>query len=239
MRTKLSARPRAEEFGKASEYIERFNLSESDRVFIACRVSASVQGKTRNPADQEQALREAVEASGAQVVGVEHHVGTSYEARWMFKIAQYAERAGANVILVESTNRFIRHPSYHSSKNFLIRPRTFDLKDLVDEARGIKLMTFLDPYASPSEERSFATRRGQRQKGRKGGRRVKSLQSKPQRRYRGRKPCKRIRDRWKELANKLHREEKLSLNRIAEAIIKCGGDVVSKSTIGRWIQSEN
>lgn len=239
MRTKLSARPRAEEFGKASEYIEPFNLTESDRVFIVCRVSASVQGKTRNPGDQEQALREAVEASGAQVVGVEHHIGTSYEARWMFKIAQHAERVEANVILAESTNRFIRHPSYNSRTNFHVRPRTFDLKDLVDEARGIKLMTFLHPDANPSEERSFATRRGQKQKGRKGGRPVKSLQSKPQKRYRGRKPCKRIRDKWKEYAIKLHQEEKLSLNRIAKAIIMLSGEVVSKSTIGRWIQSGN
>jgi hypothetical protein len=98
------------------------------------------------------------------------HVG-SKRGRHEFERAVFLAKQHGAVIVAESVNRFRRpfDPDYKGRKQEL--PLSlFDLKRLMVEAEGVPLVTIVPPDTSPSEVRSYQTRRGQAGKDCFGGR---------------------------------------------------------------------
>jgi hypothetical protein len=73
-------------------------------------------------------------------------------------------------LLATETDRFIRHPNYHSKLRPLLQARDVDLQNLKGETTGVTLLTLLHPDATPHDARSAQIKRGQQEKGCKGGR---------------------------------------------------------------------
>lgn len=161
--------------GKASDYIQPIDeIKPGDKVVLCCRVSRRQQRHGGNLADQEANLREVVATRGACVADVVQHTGPGHDpSDWLCVAAMLAERHEAK-LLAETTNRFIRHPGYHSVRWPEAQAREHDLLQLRRWTEGVTLVTVLAPDADWKQERSYHTRRGQRQKGHTGGRPRKS-----------------------------------------------------------------
>lgn len=155
--------------GKASNVINHNTIHPGDNVVLACRVSGRSQNRGRNNEDQEVGQRIHVKACEATVIGVVKHVGPGDDPSWTEEAAVIARKYDAK-ILAETTNRFIRHPDYHSVNNFNAQARECDLERLRSCTEGVELVTILHPDASPSEERSYQSKRGHRAGGNTGGR---------------------------------------------------------------------
>jgi DNA invertase Pin-like site-specific DNA recombinase len=162
--------------GKASDYIERFDhWIESHPglpVALWCRVSARGQGRRGNPDDQESGLRRVVGAHGGRVAEVFPHVGPGWDTEALTAALATCRKRGIRVLLAETTDRFLRHPEYHSSENPDAQPTEEQFRQLARNAAhyGVTLLTHLHPDASPAEVRSYQSTRGQRAKGKAGGR---------------------------------------------------------------------
>jgi len=154
-----------------SDYIKPFrSIRAGDRVWLWVRVSSVLQYANGNHLDQEAYLRKVVDAVGAYVAGVTHFTGRASEADESLEEAADRAAAAGAVLLAESTSRFARHPSYHSKRhpNLIAGPR--ELRHLRYICGDTLLVTWLNPNASGSEERAHQSKRGQQQKGKKGGR---------------------------------------------------------------------
>ena len=136
---------------------------------IACRESGWEQNRTHKLKRQAAYLRNYVRERGGKVIALFTHVGSGWDATWIGNAADEARENGAK-ILFECVNRAARHPAYHSESNFTAQARTSDLEDVRYWAKGVELVTVLQPDATPEEERSFQTKRGQSISGNKGGR---------------------------------------------------------------------
>jgi len=156
--------------GTASNYIKPIDdVQPGDKVVLCCRVSTYEQGRTEKLTRQVAYLRQEMERREAAVVYVIRHVGSGRNPYWLAKAVVIAKEHGAKLV-AESTSRFIRHPGYHSVQNWTAQARDVDLEDLRWWTKGMTLVTLLNPDASPADERSYQSKRGQRAKGRKGGR---------------------------------------------------------------------
>lgn len=173
-RPRVSAR-RSMQPGKASKYIRSIEaIQPGDKVVLWLRVSTHWQED--NLDDQEANLRRVAEKRGATVVDVVRHTGSSCAGEraredLLDRLADAAELArqhGAK-LLAESTNRLVR-PTWFDSKLPKAQATELDLRDLRHATEGVVLVTHLDPDATPGQEREYHTKRGQREKGRKGGR---------------------------------------------------------------------
>jgi DNA invertase Pin-like site-specific DNA recombinase len=208
--------------GKASRLISSIEtIRPGDKVVLCCRVSGREQNRKRNLKDQETNLRRVVEECEATVVDVATHVGPGWDTDWLLRAAEAARRYGAK-LLAESTSRLIRHPCYNSKSWPTAQARDSDLYDLRWATEGVTVVTVVSPDATPSEERSHYTKRGQQEKSRKGGRPTKT------------KPGDKKRRRLELLPLVLRlRERGATL-----------GDIVArtklpKSTIARWIHEHD
>jgi hypothetical protein len=132
-------------------------------------VSSHAQFLRGNHKDQERNLRRELAELGANVVGVEYYEGPGCHGAGICRSAARAEALGAK-LAAETTSRFVRSDDYHPGKNPDVRPSEEDLECLRAWTRGVPLVTLLHPDATPSEERSYQRKRGQRAKGRTGGR---------------------------------------------------------------------
>lgn len=140
------------------------------KVLLVCRVSDGFQNSKGNNADQEAALRAAVKARGAIVVGVKHIVGRAWEVHaGLYEAANEAIRLGA-VMLAESTSRFARPPRFHPKDRPYLVAGANELRDLRWACGDVKLVTLLAPDTPWKDERAFQIKRGQQQKDRVGGR---------------------------------------------------------------------
>ena len=152
--------------GRASAYIKHApeEIRPGDRVILCCRVSGHVQDRNGNLRDQEKNLRKRAAELGACVIDVETYVGSGRDAYWLIRPALKARERGAK-LYAESTDRFIRHPDYHSKTYPDAQARDFELQELQTLTLGVPLLTDLHPDSSPSEVRGFQRRRGQAAKG--------------------------------------------------------------------------
>jgi len=158
------------ERGKASDYIGHAaqQLGPGDRIVLCCRVSACEQNRNGNLDDSEANLRRRAEALGVCVVGSYRHVGSGYDPWWVGRAAAMASELRAK-LFAESPDRFIRSPKYSKTSQDA-QAREVDLRYLAWWANGVPLVTDLEPDATPSETRSYQRKRGQRLKGKPGGR---------------------------------------------------------------------
>jgi len=202
--------------GKASLFIQEFDIQKGDKVVVAVRVSTRQQQHRQNLIDQEMFLRQQVARAGGVVVGVVAKAISGFDPWWLARAAVLAKKHNA-VIVAESTDRFIRHPGYHSCRWPDAQARPGDLQDLQQVTDGVRLMTFLHPDATPEEIKSHATKRGMHTKQKMGG----NPGYKKQRRM----------ELLPEVI-KLHRRGK-STRQIA---VRIG---VPQPTVFRWIQTQN
>jgi hypothetical protein len=166
---KVSVQQRRLQPGRASDYIRhaQARLKLGTLVLACCRVSG--RERKRKLADQEVNLRQVCERYGAILVDVVMHVGSGADPFWIGAAAKKAKELNA-VLLAETTDRFVRHPDFHSSKNADAQAREADIELLAECADGVDLLTDLHPDAPPSEVRSYQRLRGRRATGHTGGR---------------------------------------------------------------------
>jgi hypothetical protein len=169
---KFGLASRRTQAGKASKYIDPFQICPGDRFILCCRVSGREQKRNKNCEDQATNLRQIVSENGGSIVDVVSHVGTGWDSCWLIYAANLAKLHDAT-LLAESTDRFVRSPLYHSAKMKDEQARRSDLEGLRFDTAGVRLMTHLHPDSEPRHVRSYQRKRGQQQKGNKGGRRKK------------------------------------------------------------------
>jgi DNA invertase Pin-like site-specific DNA recombinase len=156
--------------GQAGRFIKWANeLKPGDKVLLCCRVSSHKQCSEHNLADSEANLRREADQRQLVVVDTYCHLGSGWDRGWLCLAADKAKEQGAT-LLAESTDRFARHPAYHSSECPNVRARTSELDDLRWWTLGVELATVLHPDTPASEVRSYQRRRGQHEKGSFGGR---------------------------------------------------------------------
>ena len=139
-------------------------MRPGDSVILCCRVSERAQRHNGNLDDQERNLREMAKHFGVHVIDVVRRVGPGTDPCWLVAAVEKAKRCNAK-LFAESTDRFIRHPAYHSKSNPDAQAREPDLQDLQVWTAGVTLVTDLHPDASPHEVRSYQRKRGQRLRG--------------------------------------------------------------------------
>lgn len=157
--------------GRARRYIKRFAVHPGQIFMLVRRVSTQQQNKTQNLADQESNLWEQVTSRGGIAVTLDcgEFEGSGYDPYWISDLARIAKATGAT-LLAESTDRFVRNVHFHPKKFPQLRATDAELKELIRCTFGVPLMSWLDPDMPLSKVKSFQTKRGQRAKGRKGGR---------------------------------------------------------------------
>lgn len=156
--------------GKASSYIDEFEIRPGMLVVLVARVSTGRQDKRNNLRDQLARLRRTVEEFGGKVVGVFWQRGSGQEPEaWLGRVAAYAQKRNA-VILAESVDRFVRSKFFNTKTCPNARASEAELKWLQLVCGEVRLMTVVHPDASLREVKSYHTIRGQQEKGRKGGR---------------------------------------------------------------------
>lgn len=164
-------RDRLLQAGRASRYIMAASEAtrKGTRVVIVVRVSTSQQNHNRNLDDQLDTLRRWVADRGGVVVAEVPHVGPGSDPSWLRQAATLARQLGA-VLLAESVDRFVRHPDFNPKACPDAQPREIDLQELRHCTEGVILATLLSPDATPEQIRSYQRRRGQSEKGNRGGR---------------------------------------------------------------------
>lgn len=143
-------------------------LKSGMRILSVCRVSN--RERRRNLQDQEANLRRGAAEFGCSVAGNFSHVGSGNDPWPIGRAVAMAKEFGACALYLETTDRGVRPPAYHSSKNPDAQARKSDLEELSWWADGMLIVTDLHPDATPAEVRSYQRRRGQWAKGHYGGR---------------------------------------------------------------------
>jgi DNA-directed RNA polymerase specialized sigma24 family protein len=157
---------------KISKFVKVFNsIRPSESVDLWAAVSW--RDRTANLEDAETWLRREVERRGARVGHVTRFVGPRYAhnlPRELRDAARRAKRKGRKLVAF-AFDRFSRHPRFHPTRRPNLQAnRLGDLIDLRSHTRGVELVTFVDPDASPEEVKAWRTKLGHWAKGNKGGR---------------------------------------------------------------------
>ncbi len=147
--------------GPAGEYMTRLRVRPADRFIIICRVSRRQQNKKRKLDYQEAKLRRYIEARGGIVIAVVREVKSGWEPKWLWQHAKTAEHQGAKLVAL-TPDRFVRNHHYQSSDKRLaqLQATTDELAELRFWTRGVELMTYIDPDATPGKCRSILTKIG-------------------------------------------------------------------------------
>jgi DNA invertase Pin-like site-specific DNA recombinase len=163
--------------GDPREFIEPFSIQPGERVILLLRVSTTDQGKSGNLAGQRLHLVQEVEKRGGIVVQVVEEEWSGKGKTWLDKLTAVANLARQHnaIILAATADRLIRSTWFRSNHKVLSKAQAqrTDLLELEDALRGVKVMTYLHPDATPAECKSLLTRWGQEAKGKRGGRPVK------------------------------------------------------------------
>jgi hypothetical protein len=186
--------------GNAADFISPFHVEPGDKFVLLCRVSTSDQTKHGSLLGQRTHLTQAVEERGGIVVEVQSFEWSGRGITWLKELTQVAEstRPHDAQILAATTDRFLRGFWFKGNNPILweAQAQTPELQDLQDATRGVPLMTYLHPDATPAECKSLLTTWGQAATGRAGGR-PRDLPAG----YRQER-----KERWLETVHKLHRE---------------------------------
>ncbi len=224
-RKKVSAKKTIERIftpGDASKYITHDGIQQGDQVVLYCRVSTRQQNHNGNLDTQEQYLRNQIDKRDAKVVHVVRYVGSGFEPLRLPLAVRFAKQHSAKIVAL-STDRFIRHESFKSTgtkKARTLRVNTGGLEILREIAKGVELVTLLDPNATLPECAGLQKKIGQQMKNSKGGRPNK------------RKPGYKKERRQKNLPIVFQlRTEGLKIRDIARKLI------IHESTIRHWLRN--
>ncbi len=158
----------------ASRFIAHLSTRKHKRIFLLARVSTSKQNVTKNARDQIRWMRHEAELRGFEVVGHQRAVtnGSLRDDTIHFELAAKRARELGAVLVAESVDRFIRSPFYHPSEESDTMARLGDFERLKTITGDLKLATFLKPDLHWTKVRGHQSKRGQTEKGKKGGRPV-------------------------------------------------------------------
>lgn len=149
------------------------DLQCGDAVILCARVSTPGQKASGNLDHQVQLLRLAAAERGAIVVDEFAYVWPGSDFSWLLPAIKKARECGAK-LLAASLSRFIRSEEYHPARARSAQPSQQQLEELRELSEGVELITVLSPTATPTDERIFETNRGQKAKGKRGGRPAKN-----------------------------------------------------------------
>ncbi len=155
--------------GQASDYIESFAIEPDMPVILAVRVSGREQARNGNDEGQTAWLQKIVVDNGGIVADIVSHVGSGCDPCWLAMATTLAQEHNA-IILAESTDRLIRDHRYHSKLRPDLQARNPELRYMRSFTRGVRVMTYLPPEATPYEVRRHQRERGKWFSGNKGGR---------------------------------------------------------------------
>ncbi len=216
---------RDKERGEVTNYILSIgNLVQGDKVILCCRVSNYKQDHSKNLDDQEANLLEVVRQRGAEVIGTFKHVWDGKDPVWLSKAVELGTIHGAK-LLAETTDRFIRHPDYHSKNYPNAQARKEDLDFLKTFTGNAMLVTHLPPNSNPGQVRSYHIKRGRDQK-------IGKVPKKPKEQGK-RKQRKEL---LMPLIMSLHKKG-LSSRKIEARVIEETGIKISHMTISIWIKN--
>lgn len=197
--------------GKASDWIRHAEgLPSGTKVVVYCRVSSTPQQSAGNLKEQLSEVLAIAKGLGLVVVAtyMEACSGWVRNREALEFTAARAKVEGAK-LLADSVDRYIRNEHFNSETNWEVQPTVAEFRCLAEETLGLELHSCLSPDATPREVRSHQTRRGQKAKGKRGGR-----------------PLSR--------KGKLERAKQLSAEGQTNAeIARLLG--VHRSTVGRWL----
>jgi DNA invertase Pin-like site-specific DNA recombinase len=153
---------------RAEEYSEL-------RAVVYCRVSDKSQ--KANLKDQEAKIRREAERCGVEVIAVFHEIGRAAvpEGRPKFSAALRLAREAGAVLLLESTNRALRGESYYRDGDEWTVPTRDEWERMLRFADPVPFVAVDDPALPPRDQRGRESARGQREKGRHGGRPSKNV----------------------------------------------------------------
>jgi len=156
---------------KPSAYISSIEtLKPSEKVVLWVRVSRRQQDHSGNLDSAEANLRAEAEKRGLDVVDVYRYVGSGKSACKQWYDAAWLARDHGAKLLAETTNRFIRHPLFHSKDYPSAQAKWNHFREMAECVGNVTLVTVLDPNAAWRQEWSYLTKRGIKQKGAKVGR---------------------------------------------------------------------
>jgi DNA invertase Pin-like site-specific DNA recombinase len=163
---------------KASNFIQHLEALARERpgltAVVYCRVSERFQHHTGNLDDQQAAVLRELARLGIPVIAVYPSVESGWqladcpERQRLTDAAEHAREVGA-VLVAETLSRFIRAVNWTTQNQDAV-PVQEEYEQLLAITGGVTLATIFHPDTPPRVERSHQTRRGQRAKGRKGGR---------------------------------------------------------------------
>lgn len=144
--------------GKYFKHIATAKL-RGKSAYLTFRVSTPQQERDL-PAQIMLVVRSATKA-GLQIKGAGAWVTNGANPTFQKQVAEAANKAGAEIIVFESTSRAIRHPDW-GRDNFHTAPTQVQLDEIKRVHKSRKLVTVLPPDASFEEERAHQIKRGLR-----------------------------------------------------------------------------
>lgn len=188
-------------------------LTTKPNVVLHCRSSKEQQKYSGNLDDQVKSCTDEIVRRKLPIYFTQAIVCSGWQPEiYIPPIVQKAKECNG-IIVAETIDRLMRPMDYHSVTNpgaFLNDWMLGKLENLLD---GIPTFTLQNPNASPGENRGTQIKRGQKEKGRKGGRPMTNRIS---------------------IAIKLHQQGKSS-RQIAKEIEDLFGEPISYRTVLRWI----
>jgi hypothetical protein len=181
--------PRPSDFGiKHAQAV----IKPRDRIATVARASHGEQRKKHNLHSQGSNLGKVAPRLGARAVHAFrfiYNAGDRDEVLWHLRIVfRWCEKNGIHVVLFETPDRIARHTFFKSmGKDTFVGVRCKDLQATGKQWRdiqklaaryGVTICTDIHPDASPREIERYQALRGQREKGRKGGRPKKTSMKK-------------------------------------------------------------
>jgi hypothetical protein len=204
---------------RASDYIRHLADLARDHhgveVVLYIRVSGRMQDRRGTLDRQERFCRRRLAEMGCEVVKVYREVGSGWrlaprDRQGLADAADYARRRGT-ILVAESVSRLVRSVQYHSVDYPTAQPTKKEYEQLRFITEGVILATIHAPDATPGQERSQQTRRGE-----------------PGRRAKRKRRCRADAARLRAKARRL-RSEGYSLGEIAEEL-KC-----TRSSVQGWV----
>lgn len=213
------SRPRRVSLFRPAKLSEVFGHAETPprktKTVLAIRVSGKEQDRSGSMERQRRNLLRVAKKHGWKIMD-EHAAVESGWRPWLYPAIQKALKHKA-VIVAESADRIIRAGKFHSSKRPDAVPSNWEAAKL--KKLPVKIYTLLHPDTPPWKVRSYQRKRGQREKGKRGGRPLGT---------------KAFRKRWLPYARKL-RERGRTYRAIAERVTRKAGQPISYGSIRRWL----
>ena len=224
--------------GQASNYIVHFkkliSIGRCLKVVLYCRVSRCQQNKNGNLKAQKKYLLKIIRWYRKKynikihIVAIFEEVASGWRNdRTILEKAALMARDYNAVLVAESSCRFLRNRSYHSSDSPEALPNNREYYNLIKDTLDVTLATILPPNWPWKRVRTYQTKRGQRSKRKFGGRPKKSSPG-----YK-----KRRKEKWLPHVLRLYHKKHYKIAKIKRVLEKNTGERFAWTTISDWVKN--